>query len=236
MKRLKHMVGQMRTALLALVVILLLILCAVMVIGCASDDDTMPNYTAILAEAITDRTGHIRTLRDDNGRTWTITNADTTSTPAPNVADTLYRVRAWVIPEAQDLHLKVIRLDWLFSYTPRRITNTIVHHDPVESVSATITPRYINMRLAVKCSKLQNHQFAFIEESTLKNPDGTKTLTISLYHDTCGDPPSYTVDEVFSCPIHPYIGYLTPGTDKVRLVVHTNGAPFTQEWVLPKPN
>lgn len=236
MKRLKHMAGQFRIAFLALVVVFIILLCALMVVGCTNDDDAdaLPSYTAVLAEAITDRGGHIRTLRDDNGRIWTITNVDTTSV-SPNTPDSLYRVRAWVIPDdAEPLHLKVIRLDWLFSYKPQRFANMMVKHDPVENVSATITPRYVNMRLAIRASKIEAHRYGFVEESILKDTDGTKTLTISLYHDNGGDTASYTVEDVFSCPIYPYFGTLIPGRDKVRLVVHTKGQPFTQEWVIPK--
>ena len=229
------MSGQFRTAFLALVVVFIILLCALMVVGCSGDDDddVMPSYTAILAEAITDHEGHIRTLRDDNGLIWNVTNVDTT-TVSPNTPDSLYRVRAWVIPEAEPHHLKVVRLDWIYSYKPQRFTNTMIHHDPVEAVSAAITPRYVNMRLAVHCTKLQAHHYAFVEESILKGTDGTKTLTISLYHDNLGDNATYTVEDVFSCPIYPYIGTLIPGRDKVRLVVHTKGQPFTQEWTIPK--
>lgn len=237
MKRLKHMAGQFRTAFLALVVVFLILLCAFMVVGCSSDDDddVMPSMTAILAEALTDHNGHIRTLRDDNGRIWTVDNVDTT-TVSSNTPDSLYRVRAWVLPESEAMHLRVAQLDWLFSYKPQRATNMTVKHDPVEGISASITPRYINMRLAIRCSKMSAHRFGFIEESILTAADGTKTLTISLYHDTCGDTSSYTIEDVFSCPIYQYADVLTPDRDKVRLVVHTKGEPFTQEWVIPKSN
>lgn len=240
MKHLKHMTGQFRTAFLALVVVLLLMLCAFMVMGCSGDDDgdAMPPLTAILAEAITDHHGHIRCLRDDNGRLWTITNVDTTAV-SPYTPDSLYRVRAWVIPENTsgangELRLRAGQLDWLFSYKPLPLAGAVAKHDPVEGVSATITPRYVNMRLAIRVSKIEAHRYGFVEESILKNTDGTKTLVISLYHDNGGDTASYTVEDVFSCPIYPYIGTLIPGRDKVRLVVNTKGQPFTQEWVIPK--
>lgn len=235
MKRLKHMAGQFRTALLALVVVLLVLLCAIMAVGCTSDtddDDAMPPLTAIFAEALTDHQGYIRTLRDDNGQLLTITNLDTTAV-THNTPDSLYRVKAWIVPDGTPDHVKVAQLEWLYSYTPQRPLNTLVKHDPVQAVSATITPRYINMRLAIRCAKIENHRFAFIEESILKDTDGTKTLTISLHHDNAGDPPNYTQDLHFSCPIYPYTNTLTPGRDKVRLVVHTHGEPFTQEWDYP---
>lgn len=235
MKRLKHMTGQFRTAFLALVVILLILLCALMVVGCASDDDddVMPSLTAIFAEALTDHKGHIRTLRDDNGRLLTITNVDTT-TVSRNTPDSLYRVKAWVALDTDADHVMVAQLEWLLSYIPARPVNTPVKHDPVEAVFATITPRYINMRLSIRGSKMQTHRFGFVEESILTGADGTKTLTISLYHDNNGDAPNYTQQAVFCCPIYPYANILVPGRDKVRFVAHTKGEPFVQEWVFPK--
>lgn len=235
MKRLKHMAGQFRTALLALVVVLLILLCAIMVVGCTSDaddDDAMPSLTAIFAEALTDHQGRITALRDDNGCLLTITNLDTT-TVSRNTPDSIYRVKAWIAPDGTDGRVRVAQLEWIYSYIPQRPAGTIVKHDPVEAVSATITPRYINMRLAVRCSKIGAQRFAFIEESILPNTEGTKTLTISLHHDTNGDSPNYTQDLLFSCPIYQYVETLTPGRDKIRLVVHTKDQPFTQEWDFP---
>lgn len=237
MKRFNHMAGQFRTAFLSLVIICLILLCAIMVVGCSGDDDSgpMPSYTAIFAEALTDHNGHIRSLRDDSGHLWTVTNVDTTAATA-NTPDSLYRVKAWVLPDNASQRLKVLSLEWLYSYKPQRAVNMVVKHDPVEAVSATITPRYLNMRLAIRCSKIEDHRFGFIEESIIRNTDGTKTLTISLYHDKRNDPSSYVLDELFCCPIYQYAGTLTPNSDKVKLVVHTKDAPFVQEWTFPQAN
>lgn len=232
LKKRKNMTGQLRTTLLALVVVLLILLCAVMVVGCTpDDDDVMPAYTTILAEAITDHTGHITTLRDDNGRMWTVDNADTVSATS-NTPDSIFRVKAWVVPEPVAMHLKVVQLDWIFSNIPQKYTNTVIKHDPVESVSASLTTRYINMRLGIKCTKVRNHRFGFLEESIIKNAEGSKLLTISLYHDAAGDAPTYTVEEVFSCPIYQYANILEPGRDKIKIVVHTQRGVFTKVWDL----
>lgn len=235
MKRLKHMTAQFRTALVALVIVFIIIICALMVVGCDGndDDDAMPCLTAIFAEALTDHDGRIRTLRDDYGRLLNITNLDTTAV-GRNTPDSLYRVKAWIVPDSDAGHVKVAQLEWLFSYIPQSSRDTQVKHDPVESVSAAITPRYINIRLTIRGNRMQDHRFRFIEESILAAPDGTKTLTISLHHDSNGDAPNYAEAAVFSCPIYPYADILTPGRDKVRFVAHTKGEPFVQEWVFPK--
>lgn len=240
MKRLKHLTGQFRTAVFALVVVLLLLLCTFMVMGCSGDDDAdaLPPLTAILAEAVTDHRGHIRSLRDDNGRLWIITNADTTAV-SPYTPDSLYRVRAWVIPENATgtdgaLRLRAGQLDWLFSYMPRRVADADVRHDPVERVSATITPRYVNMRLAVRCARMAAHRFGFIDGGIVTAADGLKTLTLTLCHDSGGDAASYTMEDVFCCPIYQYANVLTPGRDKVRLIVHTVRGPLTHEWTVPE--
>lgn len=224
-KRMQHMAGQFRLALVTLSLVLVVMLCVFMVVGCADDgaDDILGDYKFVLCEVTSNAEKQLTTLRYDDGREWAITTNVETET-----ADTLYRAEAMVLEDADGQHIALGGISAVVSPMPKVYDAKNVKHDPVEVITAWRTPRYVNMRLAIGRGG-QVHAVGFSDEGIVKNPSGTKTKCLSLLHDQNGDPDYYPQEILMSCPVYQYAGQLKAGSDSIRFVIHTRNA---QPYVL----
>lgn len=204
------------------VIVLLLILCIFMVTGCSgdSDDDYLPPYQKTLCELLTDSIGCGTTVRFDDGHQSPL------KTPIKDLRpDTLYRIGATTLEYAEGVEL--YNAAAVFAPMPHTFKPEDVKLDPVEVLTAWREPRYVNLRLSVLRGSEANHYMAFIDHPVHHNTDGTRTKTITFYHDRNGDGEHYRQETIVSCPVYHFGSSLRPGVDSVRMIVHTPSGPAT---------
>lgn len=203
------------------VIVLLLILCIFMVTGCSGDsDDYLPPYQKTLCELLTDSTGCGTTVRFDDGHQSPL------KTPIKDLRpDTLYRIGATTLEYAEGVEL--YNAAAVFAPMPHTFKPEDVKLDPVEVLTAWREPRYVNLRLSVLRGSEANHYMAFIDHPVHHNTDGTRTKTITFYHDRNGDGEHYRQETIVSCPVYHFGSSLRPGVDSVRMIVHTPSGPAT---------
>lgn len=91
--------------------------------------------------------------------------------------------------------------------------------DPLDIERIWRSGDYINMVLDVK-AKDKTHIINFIDYGINENPDGSSTLSITLYHNQNGDYEAFTKKAYASVPLWPYKEKLKQG-DKIEITVNT---------------
>lgn len=183
--------------------------------GCAEDDTALAPYVQTLADVQTDDTGRPAQLLLDNGTERAVCNE-----AAQLKADTT--ARAYVLyTEQPDGEA------WLASYATILAPQATVYPaekivtDPLTLMACWKSGDYVNLHLAMKGTNGNAHYFGFNREETLTNPDGSRTLCVTLLHDQHDDPAYYTRETYLSLPLRPLAATLREGTDSLRLSVNT---------------
>ena len=91
--------------------------------------------------------------------------------------------------------------------------------DPLDIERIWRSGDYINMVLDVK-AKDKTHIINFIDYGINENPDGSSTLSITLYHNQNGDYEAFTKKAYASVPLWPYKEKLKQG-NKIEITVNT---------------
>lgn len=177
--------------------ILTLTLLALIICSCSDNESWADNYITNMAEVDTDSKGLGITMRLDNGQSYTLTNAPRLERP-----DTTYRCVCLYTTDGT----KATLTDYAKAFSTKPITDTSdleIKTDPCQTQGVWVSGGYLNARLLMQ-GKDQTHIVKFIDRGITTNPNGSRTLSILLYHDQNGDMEAFTRTAYISCPIKEY--------------------------------
>lgn len=191
--------------------------------SCKHDDESFyPNIISEMADLYTNDGGSITHFVIDDGREYHIENPKSGFQPKSR-----YRVLCGYVPSGSNA--TVYQLEGVIIL--RDSTEREPKRDPVNVVSAWRTPRYVNLHLAAKGQSLP-HYWGFITDSVTITPqDAGDTLVhayLSLYHDQCIDPRSYTIEQYASLPLDSIPSFKSQ-SGSITLSVTTYGGTKTIE-------
>ncbi|MBQ9175505.1 MAG: NigD-like N-terminal domain-containing protein [Bacteroidaceae bacterium] len=171
----------------------------VCLMSCNDDEDTLPSYITSLVEVNTDAASNVKSIRTDDGNTYSIHQ-----TISANTADTTYRCLATYTLATQGVTLYSISP--VFSAHPKPIADyRSTPRDPVKFVSAWRTDRYVNLRIDILTTGADKHAYGFAYDGTTTAPDGKHTACFILLHRRPeADAESYTENVFLSIPLSHY--------------------------------
>lgn len=151
----------------------------------------------------------------DDGQSFSISNP--LSSALMPKADTTYRAIFYYVKDGDKAEVKGLKQVLVVS--PRQMEK--MKTDPVRFESAWVgkTKRYLNLSLYLMQGYTEDdeavHKIGLRRDTLCQNPDGTRTLRLTLYHDQAGMPEYYSQRVYVSAPLQSF------GVDSVWLDVHT---------------
>ena len=195
-------------------VILIPLLCLLVLASCENEDDTWSDsYQLDFLELLTDTQGRATLAVTDRGDSLEVENPVTSLK-----SDTLYRcVAFYVQPANGKLNLRSVYS--AISPFPSAMADREEHTDAVKIQSMWRGGRYVNMTLLIG-GKEKTHYFAFKDNGTVENADGSNTAHVLLYHDANGDMEAFSHTAYLSLPLYFYDIVLQTGRDTVAFCLH----------------
>ena len=197
----------------------ILFLTAILLCACGKEEEFI--YPDVLTEFVclkTDGQGKGVQLITDEGNTWNIPEAQQPTdelTPA-----SIYRVISKYVPYTDTRKADVYTLQSVASPLPQAEDEfKEIHTDAVSIQSIWRSGDYLNLILQVMV-KDQKHEFAFIDQGITIHEDGTRTLSLMLYHNRNNDVEGFNRKAFLSVPLWHYQDLLTPG-DLIEFQLNT---------------
>lgn len=188
----------------------------VLMSACGEDEYVYPDLVTEMVCLHTDSEGFGTHFITDEGHVW---NLQKESQPDELTADSAYRVVSRYAP-LNETDAKAYSFYKTISSIPKPESEyKSIHTDPVSIQSIWRSGDYLNMVLQVKV-KDQKHELSFIENEITAHTDGTRTLTLTLYHDRKGDVEGFDEKCYLSVPLWHYEGKLNKG-DHIVLQLNT---------------
>lgn len=185
------------------------VLCAAAILlafttSCEEDDGTKaPSLITDFVEAHTSSEGRISRITTDAGTNFAVTQDIRTE-----VGDTTYRCICTYTREEnpKGTHATIYSISHIYSQPPRPASEFKEKpNDPVKVTSVWKTGKYVNIILGVMTTGQGHHEYAYSEDSTTTNSEGTSTTHISLVHKRpAEDAESYTQTVYLSIPVTQY--------------------------------
>lgn len=196
--------------------------------SCDSDDETpFPPVRFDLCEVVTASDGRVEEYRFDDGTHLLPANAIQPLRP-----DTIYRsLLGYQIN--REGKAAVHQLSQILAPPMRQYSHESLRTDAVKPISLWLSPRYLNLRIAVPRSARRSHYLGFHRRGWLDHPNASKTLEVQLYHDARGDRSDFLDEVQLSCPLYPYANELRAGQDSVAIVLQTPKGPSRTAWLYP---
>ena len=193
-----------------------ILLAALLFTSCGEEEYVFPNLVTEMVCLKTDANGYGTHFITDEGHTWHLKKENQ---PDSLTADSTYRVVSRYAP-LNDTEAKAYSFYKTISSHPK-LENIYkeIFTDPVSIQSIWRSGEYLNMVLLIS-SKDQEHELSFIENGIARNDDGTKTLTLTLFHDRKGDIEGFNEKYYLSIPLWHYQGVLDKG-DSIILQLNT---------------
>jgi hypothetical protein len=193
-----------------------ILLATLLFASCGEEEYVFPDLITEMVCLKTDGNGFGTHFITDNGHTWHLQKENQ---PNSLTADSTYRVVGRYVP-INDTEAKAYSFYKTISSLPKPEGeyNTI-HTDPVSIQSIWRSGDYLNMVLLISV-KDQKHELSFIENGILENVNGTKTLSLSLFHDRKEDVEGFNEKYYLSIPLWHYQGVLDKG-DQIILQLNT---------------
>ena len=184
--------------------------------ACGEEEYVYPDLITEFSCLTTDAKGFGTLIITDEGKTWNLKEGNRPNKLTP---DSTYRVVSRYAP-IDDTHATAYSFWKVISPIPQpeNMYETI-HTDPVSIQSIWRSGDYLNIILQIKV-KDQKHDLDFIENGVAENPDGTKTLTLTLYHDRKNDVEGFDEKYYLSIPLWPYQDKLNKG-DQIVFQLNT---------------
>ena len=176
------------TLLLALSVIL-----TPLFISCIEKQEKIETMVSGFMTGQTDSEGYVKTLKDDYGKKYTISEKSEKLEP-----DSRYRLVASLALD-EDLNARILQMAPAISYRAYEDSINPDFNDPVEIHSRYIGGGYLNIYLGVKVSKEDAAHDVFY--SRVSTPG---KLEFTIYHNAYGDEPVYTKHAYISIPLYGY--------------------------------
>lgn len=197
--------------------------------GCSHDEETpFPPVRFDLCEVLTAADGSVKAFRFDDGTTLLPANALPHLRP-----DTIYRAMVGYQINRED-KASVHQLTQVLSPMMRHYAPESLHTDAVKPISLWLSPRYLNLRVAIPRSARRSHYLGFHRLGWRDNANASRTLEVQLYHDARGDRPDFLDEVLLSCPLYPYADALRAGQDSVAILLQTPKGSSQTVWLYPK--
>lgn len=200
----------------------ILFLCCMSVFTACKDEEYV--YPSVLTEMVdikTDSSGKLSYIDTDYGSSYKINERSGLEGFTP---DSVYRTLSifeTLDSESNSMSATLYSCQFVISAIPStedKFTDGI-KTDPLDIERIWHSGDYINMVLDVK-AKDKTHIINFIDYGINENPDGSSTLSITLYHNQNGDYEAFTKKAYASVPLWPYKEKLKQG-DKIEITVNT---------------
>ena len=193
-----------------------ILLAALLFTSCGEEEYVFPDLVTEMVCLKTDANGYGTHFITDEGHTWHLKKENQ---PDSLSADSTYRVVSRYAP-LNGTEANAYSLYKTISSLPiPESTYEEIFTAPVSIQSIWCSGEYLNMVLLISC-KDQEHELSFIENGIARNDDGTKTLTLTLFHDRKGDIEGFNEKYYLSIPLWHYQGVLDKG-DSIILQLNT---------------
>ena len=193
-----------------------ILLAALLFTSCGEEEYVFPDLVTEMVCLKTDANGYGTHFITDKGHTW---NLQKGNQPNKLTADSTYRVVSRYAP-LNDTDAQAYSFYQTISNLPKPAGEyESIHTDPVSIQSIWRSGYYLNIILQIKV-KDQKHDLDFIENGVAENPDGTKTLTLTLYHDRKNDVEGFDEKYYLSIPLWHYQDKLNKG-DQIVFQLNT---------------
>ena len=192
----------------------------VLLTACGEEEYVYPDLITEMSCLKTNAEGFGVQIITDNGTVWNLKEGNR---PDSLTADSVYRVVSRFAPVA-DSEAVAYSFWKVISPLPKPESEyESIHLDPVDIQSIWQSGDYLNMILQVKV-KDQKHELSFIDNGILQNPDGSQTLTLTLFHDRKNDIEGFDQKFYLSVPLWHYQGILNKNdTIMFRLNTYKEG-------------
>lgn len=189
------------------IVILLWGIC--LLAACGEDEYVYPDVLTEFVCLQTNEQGKGSLLITDTGKTWEIPESQR---PADNLTpDSTYRVVSKYVPSTETGKADVYTLQSVVASLPKAEEEyEEIHTDAVSLQSIWRSGDYLNLILQVMV-KDQAHRLGFVDHDITVNENGTKTLTLTLFHDRNNDVEGFYRKAYLSVPLWHYQEQLTEG-------------------------
>ncbi len=175
--------------------------------ACDEEEYVYPDLITEMSCLKTDNHGFGTQIITDEGRIWHLQEGNRPSELTP---DSLYRVVSRFAP-ITDTEAKAYSFYSTISQLPKAESDyPAIKTDPVSIQSIWRSGDYLNMVLQVMV-KNQEHEFSFIENGISDHDNGTRTLTLTLFHDRKNDVEGFDQKFYLSVPLWHYKGILNKG-------------------------
>lgn len=194
---------------------------AALLTGCGEEEYVYPDLITEMSCLKTDAEGFGTQIITDDGTVWHLQEGNR---PDSLTADSLYRVVSRFAPQAASDASQAEAVAYAFWPVIATIPKAeceyeTLHTDPVSIQSIWQSGAYLNMVLPIKV-KEQEHELAFIDHGITPNENGTRTLTLTLYHDRKNDVEGFDQKFYLSVPLWHYQGTLNKG-DRIVFQLNT---------------
>ena len=194
-----------------------ILLAAWLLASCSKEENyVFPDLVTEMVCLKTDANGHGTHFITDEGQVWHLQKGNQ---PNKLTADSTYRVVVRYAPIGETDANAYSFYQTISTLPIPKNECGFIHTDPVSIQSIWRSGEYLNMILPIKV-KNQKHKLAFIENDIEVNTDGTKTLTLTLYHDRKDDVEGFDEKYYLSIPLWHYRDKLNKG-DQIVLCLNT---------------
>ena len=198
-------------------------LSAMFLSACGKEEYTYPVLITEMTCLTTDSDGFGVQIITDQGKAWNLLGENR---PDSLTADSTYRVVCRYAP-INETEAEAYAFAKVIAPLPKPAWEyETICTDPVSIQSIWRSGDYLNMILPIKV-KDKEHEFSFADHGITSNEDGTKTLTLTLFHDRKGDIEGFYQKFYLSVPLTHYEGKLNKG-DQIVFRLNTYKEGMTQ--------
>ena len=197
-------------------------LIAMLLTSCDKEDNyVFPDLITEMSCLKTNSKGYGTQIITDEGLIWHLQEGNRPSKLTP---DSIYRVISRYAPittsDAPQAEAKAYSFYSTISPIPLPESNyQTIKTDPVSIQSIWRSGDYLNLILQIKV-KDQKHELSFIDNGITTHEDGTKTLTLTLFHDRKNDVEGFDEKSYLSVPLWYYQDKLSEG-DQIVFQLNT---------------
>lgn len=193
---------------------------AALLSACGEEEYVYPDLITEMSCLKTDAEGFGTQIMTDEGKIWYLAKGNQ---PSDLTADSVYRVVSRFAPTG-DSEATAYSFWSVIAPLPKAESEyQDIKTDPVTLQSIWRSGDYLNMVLQVMV-KDQEHKLSFIDNGITENADGTRILTLTLFHDRNNDVEGFDQKCYLSVPLWHYQEKLNKGDHIVfRLNTYKEG-------------
>lgn len=200
----------------------IIFLCGILGISsCNKEEYVYPSVITELVDIKTDLTGRLSYIETDSGNTYSINERSGLEGFTP---DSVYRTLSVFEPNENvksGFSAKLYSCQFVISMIPSAEDSFKdgIKTDPLDIDRIWHSGDYINMILDIQ-AKDKPHVINLVDNGIKTDYSGTRTLTLTVYHDKNNDYEAFTKKAYVSVPLWAYKEKLSTG-DKVKIIINT---------------